>query len=199
MKTHVSNSDIHLLSFEDKEVILLGTAHVSKESAELVASVIEEEKPDTVCIELCQSRYQSIRQKNRWQNMDIIKVIKEKKAFLLLSNLLLASFQKRIAEKLDVKPGAEMISAIETAEKVGAQIHLADRDIRITLSRTWRVMSLWDKLKILFQLISSAGEIDEISEKDIEKMKQKDMLETLLADVKKSLPVLRNILIDERD
>ena len=199
MKTPVSNSDIHHLSFEDKEVILLGTAHVSKESARLVASVIEEEKPDTVCIELCRSRYQSIRQKDRWQNMDIVKVIKEKKAFLLLSNLLLASFQKRIAEKLDIKPGAEIISAIETAEKVGAQIHLADRDIRITLSRTWRVMSLWNKLKILFQLILSAGEIDEISEKDIEKMKQEDMLETLLADVKKSLPVLRDILIDERD
>ena len=199
MKAPVSNSNIHILSFEDKEVILLGTAHVSIESARLVASVIEEEKPDTVCIELCQSRYQSIRQKNKWQNMEIIKVIKEKKAFLLLSNLLLASFQKRMAEKLDVQPGAEMISAIETAEKVGARVHLADRDIRITLSRTWRFMSLWDKLKILFQLISSAGEIDEISEKDIEKMKQEDMLETLLADVKKSLPALRNILIDERD
>lgn len=199
MEAPVSNSNIHLLSFKDKEVILLGTAHVSKESARLVASVIEKEKPDTVCIELCESRYQSIRKKDRWQNMDIVKVIKEKKAFLLLSNLLLASFQKRIAEKLDVKPGEEMISAIETAEKVGAQIHLADRDIRITLSRTWRVMSLWDKLKILFQLILSAGEIDEISEKDIEKMKQEDMLETLLADVKKSLPVLKNVLIDERD
>ncbi|MCK4468276.1 MAG: TraB/GumN family protein [Desulfobacterales bacterium] len=199
MKTPVSNSNIHLLSFEDKEITLIGTAHVSKESARLVASVIEEEKPDTVCIELCRSRYQSIRQKDRWQNMDIVKVIKEKKAFLLLSNLLLASFQKRIAKKLDIKSGAEILSAIETAEKVGAQIHLADRDIRITLSRTWRVMSLWDKLKILFQLILSVGEIEEISEKDVEKMKQEDMLETLLADVKKSLPVLRNILIDERD
>ena len=199
MKAPANNSDIHRLSFEDKEIILIGTAHVSKESARLVASVIEEEKPDTVCIELCQSRYQSIRQKDRWQNMDIVKVIKEKKAFLLLSNLLLASFQKKIAKKLDIKPGAEMLSAIETAEKVGAQIHLADRDIRVTLSRIWRVMSLWDKLKILFQLILSVGEIEEISEKDIEKMKQEDMLETLLADVKKSLPVLRNILIDERD
>jgi len=199
LKPPVINSNIHLLSFEDKEVILLGTAHVSNESAKLVASVIEEEKPDTVCIELCQARYQSIRQKKRWQNMDIIKVIKEKKAFLLLSNLLMASFQKRIAQKLDVKPGAEMIAAIETAEKVGAQVHLADRDIRITLSRTWRVMSLWDKLKILFQVILSAGEIDEISEKDIEKMKQEDMLETLLADVKKALPALRDIVIDERD
>ena len=199
MKAPANNSDIHYLSFEDKEIILLGTAHVSKESVRLVTSVIEEEKPDTVCVELCQSRYQSIRQKDRWQNMDIVKVIKEKKTFLLLSNLLLASFQKRIAEKLDIKPGAEMLSAIETAEKTGAQIHLADRDIRVTLSRTWRVMSLWDKLKILFQLILSAGEIEEISEEDVEKMKQEDMLETLLADVEKSLPVLRNILIDERD
>ncbi|MEA3280665.1 MAG: TraB domain-containing protein, partial [Thermodesulfobacteriota bacterium] len=197
MKAPANNSDIYHLSFEDKEITLLGTAHVSKESARLVASVVEEEKPDTVCIELCQSRYQSIRQKDRWQNMDIVKVIKEKKAFLLLSNLLLASFQKRIARKLDIKPGAEIISAIETAEKVGAQIHLADRDIRITLSRVWRVMSLWNKLKILFQLILSAGEIEEISEKDIEKMKQEDILETLLADVEKSLPVLKDILIDE--
>jgi len=199
LKTHVSNSDIHRLSFEDKEITLIGTAHVSKESARLVASVIEEEKPDTVCIELCESRYQSIRQKDRWQNMDIVKVIKGKKAFLLLSNLLLASFQKKIAKKLDIKPGAEMLSAVETAEKVGAQIHLADRDIRVTLSRIWRVMSLWDKLKILFQLVLSAGEIEEISEEDVEKMKQEDILETLLADVEKSLPVLRNILIDERD
>ncbi len=199
MKAPANNSDIHYLSFEDKEIILLGTAHVSKESVRLVTSIIEEEKPDTVCVELCQSRYQSIRQKDRWQNMDIVKVIKEKKTFLLLSNLLLASFQKRIAKKLDIKPGAEMLSAIETAEKTGAQIHLADRDIRVTLSRTWRVMSLWNKLKILFQLILSAGEIEEISEEDVEKMKQEDMLETLLADVEKSLPVLRNILIDERD
>ena len=72
------------------------------------------EKPDTVCIELCEARYQSIRQKDKWLDTDIIKVIKEKKSFLLLSNLLLASFQKRIADKFDIKPGAEMIKAIES-------------------------------------------------------------------------------------
>lgn len=190
---------IHRLYHEDKEIILLGTAHVSKESVDLVASVIEEEKPDTVSVELCQSRYQSIRQKDKWQDTDIVKVIKEKKAFLLLSNLLLASFQKRIAEKLEVKPGQEMITAIETGEAVGAVIHTADRDIRITLSRIWRVMGLRDKLKLLFQLILSAGKIDEINEEDIEKMKQQDVLQSLLSEVEKSLPVLRNILIDERD
>lgn len=190
---------VHHLKFDDREIIILGTAHVSKESADLVKTVIEEEKPDTVCVELCESRFQSIRQKSRWQEMDIVKVIKEKKAFLLLSNLLLASFQKRIAEKFDIKPGAEMIQAIESGEAIDARIHLADRDIRVTLSRTWRVMGLWAKLKILFQMLLSFGEVDDITEKDIEKMKQEDMLESLLAEVGKSLPVIREILIDERD
>jgi pheromone shutdown-related protein TraB len=194
-----NTNNIHRLIFEDKEIILLGTAHVSKESVRLVTDVIEAEKPDTVCVELCESRYQSIRQKDKWLDKDIIKVIKEKKSFLLLSNLLLASFQKRIAEKFDVKPGEEMIKAIEVGESSGAGIHLADRSIRITLAKTWRVMGLWDKIKLLFQLVLSMGKIDEISEADIEKMKQEDVLQTLLADVGKSLPVLKDILIDERD
>lgn len=190
---------IHRLSFEDKEIILLGTAHVSKESAQLVAAVIEEEKPDTVCVELCPSRYQSIRQRDKWQETDIIKVIKEKKAFLLFSNLLLASFQKRIAKKFDIKPGEEMISAIETGETVGAEICLADRDIRVTLSRVWRNMGMWDKIKLLFNILLSVGEIEDIKEEDIEKMKEADVLESLLSEVGKSMPILRRILIDERD
>jgi pheromone shutdown-related protein TraB len=190
---------LHYLEYGDKKVILVGTAHVSRESAQEVGDTILEEKPDTVCVELCPSRYQSIRQKERWQQTDIVKVIKEKKSFLLLSNLLLASFQKRIAKKFDINPGAEMINAIETAEKVGAEIHLADRDIGTTLSRTWRAMGLWSKVKLMFQLILSLGEIEDIKEEDIEKMKQEDVLESLLAEVGKSLPVLKDILIDERD
>ncbi len=190
---------LHYLEYGDKKVILVGTAHVSRESAQEVQDAIQQEKPDTVCVELCPSRYQSIRQKERWQQTDIVKVIREKKTFLLLSNLLLASFQKRIAKKFDINPGAEMIQAIETAEAVGAEIHLADRDIRTTLSRTWRAMGLWGKIKLMFQLVLSLGEVEDISEEDIEKMKQEDVLESLLAEVGKSLPVLKNILIDERD
>lgn len=190
---------LHYLDYGDKKVILVGTAHVSRESAQEVGDTIKEKKPDTVCVELCPSRYQSIRQKERWQETDIIKVIKEKKSFLLLSNLLLASFQKRIAKKFDINPGAEMIKAIETAEEVGAEIHLADRDIRTTLSRTWRAMGLWSKIKLMFQLILSLGEVEDIKEEDIEKMKQQDVLESLLAEVGKSLPILKDILIDERD
>jgi pheromone shutdown-related protein TraB len=194
-----NNNNLIHLTFNEKEFVLIGTAHVSKESARLAKAVIEEEKPDTVCVELCQSRYQAIRQKDRWQNTDIVKVIREKKSFLLLSNLLLASFQKRIAKQFDVKPGEEMIAAINTAESVGARIHLADRDIRTTLSRTWRVMGFWSKIRLLFELALSLGQLNEIKEEDIEKMKQQDVLETLLSEVGKSLPGLKAILIDERD
>ena len=196
--THNSNM-VHRLANGDREVVLVGTAHVSKDSVQLVKQVIQDEQPDTVCVELCQSRYQAIRQPDHWQNMDIVRVIKEKKAMLLLSNLLLASFQKRIAKKFDIRPGQEMIQAIDAADAVGAGVELADRDIRVTLLRTWRAMSVWGKLKLLFQLLMSLGDVDEIKAEDIEKMKQEDILESLLAEVGKSLPRLKDILIDERD
>jgi pheromone shutdown-related protein TraB len=193
------NGNVHRLRFEDKAITLIGTAHVSKESAQLVGEMIEKERPDTVCVELCDSRYQSLTQKNRWQNMNLLQVIKEKKAFLLLSNLMLASFQKRIGNKLGIKPGEEILQAIRSAESVGADIHLADRDIRITLSRTWRMMGFWSKLKLMAQGVTSIGEVDTITEKDIEQMKEKDVLETLLSEISDSLPEVRRILIDERD
>jgi len=190
---------IHRLTHGSKKILLIGTAHVSRESADLVQETIEAEQPETVCVELCDSRYQSIRRKDQWRNMNILKVIKEKKAFLLLANLLLASFQRRIAARLDIQPGAEMLAAIESAENIGANLVLADRDIRTTLSRTWRAMGWWGKIKVLFQLTLSLGDVDQITEADVENMKQEDMLHSLLSEVGKSLPALRMILIDERD
>ncbi len=195
----IDNGNTQRLTFEEKDVHLIGTAHVSRESADLVEKVIEEEKPDTVCVELCKSRYESITQRNRWQNTDLLKVIKEKKAFLLLLNLMLAYFQKKIGEKLGIKPGEEILRAIQSAAEVGASIHLADRDIRITLSRTWRFMGLWTKIKLLVQLIASAGEVEAIKEEDIEEMKKKDVLEMLLSEIGQAFPEIKRILIDERD
>jgi pheromone shutdown-related protein TraB len=195
----INNANAHRLTFEGKEILLVGTAHVSRESADLVSSVIDEERPDTVCVELCPARYQSLTQKTRWRNTDLIKVIREKKAFLLLSNFMLASFQKKIGRKLGIKPGEEILRAIEKAEEVGAQIYLADRDIRTTLSRMWRLMGLWTKIKLLTQVVVSSGELESITEEDIEKMKDKDVLETLLSEIGQALPEVRRILIDERD
>ena len=160
----VDHPNVHHLTFEGKEITLVGTAHISKESADLVTQVIEETKPDTVCVELCQSRYDSLTQKKKWENTDLLKVIKEKKAFLLLSNLLLASFQRKIGQKLGIRPGEEILQAIRSAEAAGAVVHLADRDIRITLSRTWRLMGFWKKTKLLTEILSYVWEVEEITQ-----------------------------------
>ena len=191
--------NIHHLTFEDKEIYLVGTAHVSRESVDLVNQVINEENPDTVCVELCKSRYESLTEKKTWQEANLFRVIREKKTFLLLSNLILAYFQKKIGYKLGIKPGEEMMRAIEAAQAVGATVHLADRDIRTTLARTWRLMGLWTKIKLLAQIIISAGDLDSITEEQIEEMKKRDVLESLLTEVGEELPEVKHILIDERD
>ncbi len=184
---------------DDRELILVGTAHVSRASRDLVREVIETERPDTVCVELCESRYQAIRQKEQWQDMDIVKVIRENKTFLLFSSLLLSSFQRRIAKNLDIQPGAEMIQAVESSEALGAKLVLADRDVRITLTRAWQAVPFLGKIRLLAQLLTSMFGADDISEEDIEAIKQQDVLETLMADMGKYHPQLKRILIDERD
>lgn len=190
---------VDFLSVNGKQIILIGTAHVSRQSAKLVEDTIHEQTPDTVCVELCQTRLASLRDADRWRNMDIVKVIKEKKALLLFMNLLLASFQKKMADKFDIKPGQEMINAIKAAEEINAVIVPADREIQITLSRVWRGMGWWEKTKLITSLLFSFGASDDIKEEDIEKMKQEDILQTLLADVKKTHPIIEKTLINERD
>ena len=187
------------LSTNGKEILLVGTAHVSRESAEFVKTLIEREVPDTVCVELCPTRLNSLRDNDKWRNMDIVRVIKEKKSLLLLMNLILASFQKKMAEKFKIQPGQEMRNAVEAAEKIEAAVVPADRDIQTTLARVWRSMGFLEKVKFIFQLLFSIGGSDDITEEDIEKMKQEDILKTLLSDVKKSHPVMERVLIDERD
>jgi pheromone shutdown-related protein TraB len=195
----LDHPNVHPLTFEGKEITLVGTAHISQESADLVNLVIGEMKPDTVCVELCQSRYDSLTQKKKWEDTDLLKVIKEKKSFLLLSNLLLASFQKKIGQKLGIRPGEEILQAIRSAEAAGATVYLADRDVRITLSRTWRLMSFWKKVKLLTEVLASVWDVEEITQEQIEEMKKKDVLDALLSEIGEVLPEVRRILIDERD
>jgi pheromone shutdown-related protein TraB len=194
-----NTGEIHRLRYENKDVMLIGTAHVSVQSADLVRETIEEERPDTVCVELCQSRYDSMTEKETWQDTDLLKVIKEKKAFLLLSNLMLSYFQKKIGKNLGIKPGEEIMRAIASAKAIGARIELADRNIRTTLSRTWHKMGLWTKIKLLAGLVTSAGELDALKQEDIEELKKKDVLEVLLSEIGASFPEIKRTLIDERD
>lgn len=191
--------NITRLEMNGKEYILIGTAHVSKHSAEQVKEVIEAEKPDSVCVELDEQRYQTITEGSKWQEMDIIQVIKEKRASLLLMNLAISSFQNRMAKELGIKAGQEMIQGIESAKDVGAKLVLADRNIQITFSRIWGNLGVRGKAILLSQIITSIFSRDSISEEELEKLKEQDTINAMLNEFTETFPRLKKPLIDERD
>ena len=193
------SGNVHEILIDEKQILLIGTAHISQSSVDEVNDVIEQEKPDTVCIELCASRHQAMMDKDQWKNMDIFKVVREGKSFLLFANLIMTAFQKRLGSQLGVKPGAEMLAAAQASERVNSELLLADRDVKITLQRTWRGMPFWGRMKVLSQLLASLFIREEISKEEIEKLKESDALSEAMQMLADQSPDMKRILIDERD
>jgi len=184
---------------EDRELYLVGTAHVSKQSVKDVRITIEALKPDTVCVELDEARYSNLVDSERWKKTNVGKIIREGKAMLLLSSLIMSSFQKRIGEKLGVTPGAELVEAIKAAEDQEAELELVDRDIQITLKRTWRNLGFFNKFKMAFQLTASLLVGEEIDAKTVEELKEEEKLADVLQLLADEFPAVKGPLIDERD
>ena len=193
------DNQINTINWNDKEITIIGTAHVSKESVALVEEVIKDIKPDTVCVELCDSRLKTISDSSRWKNTNLIDVIKKKQTAILMSNLILASFQRRIGEKFGVAPGEEMRTAIKIAKEIDATIIPVDREIKTTLTRAWRSMGFWSLLKFITALLYSMFDSEKITEEDIEKLKNKDILESVLIEMDNEMPAVSEIIIHERD
>ena len=193
------NENVTRLQHGEKEIILIATAHVSRESADLVKRVIEGERPDSVCIELDHERYNNLQNPRAWEARDIRKAIKAKKAGLFLTNLILSSYQKKIASKLNTTLGSDMIQGIESAKSIGATLVLADRNIRITFLRIWQKLNLWEKAKVIASLLFSFSKDTNISDQDLQELLQEDMLDSLLTDMRTRLPKIGDVLITERD
>jgi pheromone shutdown-related protein TraB len=188
-----------IIKFPNREIILIGTAHISRESIDEAERTIREEKPDMVCVELDAGRYNAINQQENWEKLNVIKVFKEGKGFLLMANLVLAGFQRRMGEELGVKPGEEMKIAVETAKELGIPYSLCDREVQITLRRAWTRCSLWSKCKLLASLLSSAFTTEKLNEKEIEELKNRSELDGMMAELAGYLPKVKETLIDERD
>lgn len=187
------------LEFEDRVITLIGTAHVSKNSVEDVKNLIEVENVDHICIELDESRYENATKKQDWASLDLKTVFKQGKGFLLLVNLALSSYQKRLGDKTGIKPGEEILKAAELAKEKNIPFSFCDREIQATLKRAWRKSSFYNKIKLLSYLLQSSFSNEEISEKDLEDLKNQDNLSSLLNELSKHLPMIKTVLIDERD
>jgi pheromone shutdown-related protein TraB len=182
-------------------IILVGTAHISKESVEEVKSVIEQEKPDIVAVELDERRYKSITEKETWENTPVTSLLKSGNAYFLLAQTFLSSIQRRLGKDYGVEPGSEMIEAISQAKAHDIPIELVDRDISVTLKRAWKRMGIREKFRLFWEFLKAIVGFDEeeLEELDLEELMDQDMISTLMEEFGKLAPTVRDVLITERD
>lgn len=191
--------DVHLVESDGRQVIVVGTAHISQESVARVRETIEREQPDRVCIELDERRFEALSKPQHFESLDLKQVIQTKQLATLIMNLLLSAYQRTLGLKLGVKPGSELLEAAKVAEENGIPIALVDRDVRITLRRAWKALSLWHKSMLLSSILGGMFEKQELSEDDLRELRKEDVLSRMMAELGEAFPGLKKVLIDERD
>jgi len=192
-------SDVTIVRCGDREILIVGTAHVSRESADLARLLIEAEEPDCVCIELDERRYEALRSEQKFESLDLREVLRRKQLSTLIFNLVLASYQKQLGGQLGVQPGAELLAAARSAEAQGARVELCDRDVRATLRRAWGSLSLWRKFQLISAMLASLFDSPEMSEEELRELRQQDVVTKLMDELGVEFPSLKEVLIDERD
>jgi pheromone shutdown-related protein TraB len=188
-----------VVSREGREFILVGTAHVSRESAELVRRVIEQESPDCVCVELDEQRHAALLHQTRWESLDLRQIVRARQLPAVVVQLLLAAYQRRLGRKLGAMPGAELLQAVEVARERGIPFVLADRPVRATMLRAWRSLSFWRKNELLAAILAAMFSKEEISEEELRRLRQQDVLSEVLRELAEAFPTLSRVLIGERD
>lgn len=187
------------LTLNGRTITLIGTAHVSAESVTEVTNAIEEIKPNCVAVELDDGRAESLTNKEKYSQLDIVKVLKQGKGFLLLANLILASYQRRMGLNTGVNPGDEMLAAMNKAKELNIPTAMVDRPIQVTLQRAWAKNSLWGKCKLLASLLASAFSKEEVSADEIEELKTGNEMDSMMDELSDYMPVIKEVLIDERN
>ena len=185
-------------AYSGSRIILVGTAHVSDKSVADVNEVIERERPDIVAVELDKGRYQALKGENEVKEVNVREMLSGGKLYYFMLHWLLAYVQRKIGGDMGVKPGAEMLSAIEMAEKTGARVALIDRDIQVTLARFWKKMSFFEKLKLFVSLIGASFGFG-TKDIDIDTVTNEDVVTQLVAELRKMAPGAASVLLDERD
>lgn len=178
---------------------LLGTAHVSPASVEAVKQMADSGGFDAIAVELCPARHQALTQKQQWKDMDLYRIIREKKAGLVMANLALGAYQRRIADQFGIEPGAELKAAADAAIKHGLPLQLIDRDLATTLKRSYRAVPWYKRMMLTTGLLMSTVSSEEIDEEQIEKLKEGDILESTFTEFAEQSPELYEALIAERD
>ncbi|AWV89511.1 TraB/GumN family protein [Bradymonas sediminis] len=195
----LTEGDITRIQLGETEILLVGTAHISQESVDIVVSTIAAEKPDVVAVELDQERFDSMRSEQNWEDLDLLQIIKNKQLTFLLARLALGSFQKRMGGHTGVKPGAEMAAAIDAAEADQMGVELIDRNIRTTLLRAWRTTAWWKRAELVMALMLGVFQKGEVNEEELSDLREMENISTILDQLGEEMPDVKKVLVDERD
>jgi pheromone shutdown-related protein TraB len=195
----LNEQPIRKISRDGVDYVILGTAHVSRASVDAVKQMADSGDYDAIAVELCPARHQALTKEQQWQEMDLYRIIREKKAGLVMANLALGAYQRRIAEQFGIEPGAELKAAAEAAVTHGVPLQLIDRDLATTLKRSYRAVPWYKRMMLTTGLVMSTVSSEEIDEDQIEKLKEGDILESTFTEFAEQSPELYEALIAERD
>jgi pheromone shutdown-related protein TraB len=190
-----------LITKIDENIILVGTAHISKDSVDEVKSAIKEYKPDIVAVELCQRRFEAITKKDKWENTPVTSLLKSNNAYLMLAQIFLSSIQRKLGKEYGVEPGSEMIAAMDEAKKQKLKVALVDRDISITLKRAWKKMGFREKFRLIWEFMKAilGYEEEELEELDLKELMKQDVISTMMKEFGEIAPSVATVLVHERD
>jgi pheromone shutdown-related protein TraB len=198
-KQVLDEQPIREITRDGVDYVLLGTAHVSRASVDAVTEMAGSGDFDAIAVELCPARHQALTKQQQWKDMDLYRIIREKKAGLVMANLALGAYQRRIAEQFGIEPGAELKAAADAAVDHDIPLQLIDRDLATTLKRSYRAVPWYKRFMLSTGLIMSTVSSDEIDEEQIEKLKEGDILESTFTEFAEQSPELYEALITERD
>lgn len=199
MSSSLAEEPLVEIDHGERKITILGTAHVSRASADKVRQLLAEGDYDAVAVELCPSRYHAIMDPDALAKMDLFEVMRKGQVPMVTASLALGAYQQRLAEQFGVEPGAEMRAAIHSAQRAGQPVWLIDREIGVTLKRIYRSIPWWRRLNLFAGLMASVVSREEVKEEDIERLKEGDMLETTFSEFAAEEKDLYRPLIDERD
>ncbi len=180
-------------------LVIVGTAHVSKKSVEEVEAAIAEHKPDVVAVELDDKRYDVLVNKQKWEETPVTDMIRGGKAFFFLAQVFLASIQRRLGKEFGAEPGSEMLAAINTAKKNEIKVELVDRDITITLRKAWRTMGVREKFRLFWEFSKAMVGYSDEEEIDLEEIMDEDVISMMIEELSQIAPSVTEILVFERD
>jgi len=191
--------DLPIIATGDRTIQLLGTAHVSQESVHEVEAAIRALSPDCVCVELDEKRLKALVDPDAWKKLDLISVIKQGQLSTLVANLMLASYQKRMGLQTGVKPGAELLAAVQTAQELNIPVVLVDREIKTTLRRAWSLTPWRRKFLLAGSLIESLFDKTPVTEEKLGEMREQDTLSAMMDEMGNTFPEIRSVVLSERD